>query len=171
MSQPLCFDIKYWGRYRPFLSKQSQLIKIKSHHCCVTLLNAICYIVQKTKPMTPLSTAPSNSHFHYSYASMYSQQLEYFVVEIHHGDILYFPTSLINSKNSKKQLSRSTPCCEQKDNFGLRVCRIFSCVPIEKMLIKIKAQSSVVNLRVFVKSEFLWSPFIVLCTILGIDCT
>ena len=43
MSQPPCFDIEYWWRYRPFLSKQSQLIKIKSHHYCVTLLNAISY--------------------------------------------------------------------------------------------------------------------------------
>ena len=45
MSQLLRFDIECWRSYRPFLFKQLQLIKIKSHHCCVTLLllNAILY--------------------------------------------------------------------------------------------------------------------------------
>ena len=41
MSQPPCMDIEYWRSYRPFLSKKLQLIKIKSHHYCVTLLNDI----------------------------------------------------------------------------------------------------------------------------------
>ena len=36
MSQPLCFDIEYWGSYGPFLSNKSQWNKIQSsfivHH-------------------------------------------------------------------------------------------------------------------------------------------
>ena len=55
MSQSPCFDIDYSGSYtdHAFLSKQLQLIKINSYHYCITLLNAI---VQKTKPVAPLST-------------------------------------------------------------------------------------------------------------------
>ena len=43
MCQSPCFDIEYWRSHRLFLSKKLQLIKIKSHHYCVTLLNAIPY--------------------------------------------------------------------------------------------------------------------------------
>ena len=50
----------------------------------------------------------------YLYAHIYQIIVEYLVVEIHHGDILYFPTQLVNSKKQQKQLSHSTPCCRAK---------------------------------------------------------
>ena len=38
MSQPLCFDIGYWGSYRLFQSKELQWIKIKNIYiACITL--------------------------------------------------------------------------------------------------------------------------------------
>ena len=58
------------------------------------------------------TTIDSSSHFDYSYAHIYQLNAEDFVVKIHHGDILYFPTQLVNSK---KPLSHhSTPCCSPK---------------------------------------------------------
>ena len=39
--------------------------------------------------MAWLSTVVSSHHFDYSYACIYQLSIEDFVVEIHHGDILY----------------------------------------------------------------------------------
>ena len=44
-----------------------------------------CYTIQKTKPLVWHSTMDPSSHFYYSHAYVYSLQLEYFVIEIHHG--------------------------------------------------------------------------------------
>ena len=45
MSQPSCFDIEYWKNYRPFLCKQSQLIKMKKCLHRITLFKSYsqCY--------------------------------------------------------------------------------------------------------------------------------
>ena len=52
----------------------------------------------------------------YSYAHIYQLNAEDFVVEIHHGDILYyyFPTSLVNSKKQQKASFHTIPCCARK---------------------------------------------------------
>ena len=44
MSQPPFYNIDYSGSYRLFQSKKLQLIKIKSHHYCVTLLKSTMVI-------------------------------------------------------------------------------------------------------------------------------
>ena len=64
----------------------------------------------------------------YSYAHFYQVNAEDFVVEIHHRDILYFPTQLVNSKKQQKAaFTQYTVLSREKLNLGLRVCRIFSC--------------------------------------------
>ena len=52
--------------------------------------------------MAWVSTVNDIGHFDYLYAHFYQLNIDDFVVEIHHGDILYFPTQRVNSKNSKK---------------------------------------------------------------------
>ena len=67
-----------------------------------------CYTEQKSEPLAWRSTVDPSGHFDYSYAYVYSLQLEYFVVEIHHGDFLIF---LFTSKRKEKKASfhNSTP--------------------------------------------------------------
>ena len=71
-----------------------------------------------------------SGHFDYSYDHIiYKLNVEEFVVEIHHGDFLYFPIPLVNSKKQQKAaFTQYTVVLErEKLNFGLRACRIFSC--------------------------------------------
>ena len=56
--------------------------------------------------MAWVSTVSDIGHFDYSYARFYTLNVEGFVVEIHHGDILYFPFCFVNSK--KQQLASFT---------------------------------------------------------------
>ena len=64
--------------------------------------------------MTWVSTVSASGHFDYLYARIYRLNIEDFVIEIHHGDILiYFPFCL-NRANSKKLLSHNSPCCARK---------------------------------------------------------
>ena len=82
MSQPPYFDIEYWRSYRLILSKKLQLIKIKSHYYCATLLHVIPH--KKLSDWHGFrSTADSSGHFDYSYAHIYQLNAEDFVVEIH----------------------------------------------------------------------------------------
>ena len=77
--------------------------------------------------MAWISTVSASGHFGYLYARIYQLNVEDFVIEIHHGDILiYFPFCL-NSANSKKLISHTIHRVVRKNlNYGLRVCRIFS---------------------------------------------
>ena len=50
--------------------------------------------------MAWVSTVSASGHFDYLYAHFYQLNIEDFVIEIHHGDILYFSFPLVNSKNS-----------------------------------------------------------------------
>ena len=77
--------------------------------------------------MARVSSIDPSGHFDHLYAHLHHLIVEYFVVESHHGSFLYFPTSLVNSKNSKKQLSHIHRVVRENLNYGLRVCRIFSC--------------------------------------------
>ena len=87
------------------------------HH--ITLLNAIPY----EKPgHWQLSTTDPSGHFHYSYDCIYQLKVEYFVIEIHHGDILYFS---FLCKQQKVAFQQYTVLQRKKLNFGLCVCRIF----------------------------------------------
>ena len=62
MSQPPFYKIDYSGSYRPFLFRKLQLIKYKT---CTSYYSIEWYILQKTKPVAPLSTASSTGHFEY----------------------------------------------------------------------------------------------------------
>ena len=50
--------------------------------------------------MAWISTVSNSGHFDYLYTHFYQLNIEDFVVAIHHGDFLYFPTLLVNIKNS-----------------------------------------------------------------------
>ena len=81
---------------------------MKSHHYCVALLNAI---VQKTKPVAPLSTAESNSYGIYLYACIYQLKVEDFVVENSHGHFtsslnVFFDTVVIHVFPGTQEKSR-----------------------------------------------------------------
>ena len=79
--------------------------------------------------MAWVSTVSDIGHFDYSYARFYTLNVEGFVVEIHHGDILYFPTSLVKQQKKKKLAFTTVHRVVRENlNYGLRVCRIFSCV-------------------------------------------
>ena len=61
--------------------------------------------------MAWISTVSDSGHFDYLYTHFYQLNIEDFVVAIHHGDFLYFPTLLVNSKNTA---FNDTPCCSAK---------------------------------------------------------
>ena len=64
--------------------------------------------------MARVSSIDPSGHFDHLYAHLHHLIVEYFVVESHHGSFLYFPTSLVNSKNSKKLLSHTTTVLRAK---------------------------------------------------------
>ena len=64
--------------------------------------------------MARVSSIDPSGHFDHLYAHLHHLIVEYFVVEIHHGDILYFPTSLVKQQKKKKLAYNSTPCCARK---------------------------------------------------------
>ena len=66
-----------------------------------------------------------SGHFDYSYACIYQLNIEDFVVEINHGDILYFPFCLNSTKQQKTSFHTVHRVVRENLNYGLRVCRIF----------------------------------------------
>ena len=52
--------------------------------------------------MARVSSIDPSGYFDYSYAYIHWVNIEYLLLKGHHGDILYFPTQRVNSKNSKK---------------------------------------------------------------------
>ena len=52
-------------------------------------------------PLKWHSTASFGGHFNYPYAHLYQLNVEDFVVEIDHGDFLYFPFCLNSAKQQK----------------------------------------------------------------------
>ena len=94
---------------------------------CTSYYSIECYTVQKTKPLAWLSTVDTSSHFDYSYAHIYQLIVAYFVVEIHHGDILYFPFCLNSAKQQKTSFDTIHHVVRENLNYGLHECRIFSC--------------------------------------------
>ena len=79
--------------------------------------------------MAWLSSAESYSYGVYSYAHICQSDIEDFVVKIHHGGFPYFSfTSVSSKKDQKAAFTRYTVLKHKNLNFGLRVCRICSCV-------------------------------------------
>ena len=74
-----------------------------------------------------------SGHFDYSYAHIYQLNIEDFVVEIHHGDFFIFHFTRKQQKKAKASFHTDTVHRVERENlnFGLRVCRIFSCVKIK----------------------------------------
>ena len=72
-----------------------------NHKSSLLRYSTECYTVPKTKPLAWLSTVDPSGHFDYPYARIYQLNVEDFVVEIHHGDILYFPFCLNSEKQQK----------------------------------------------------------------------
>ena len=66
-------------------------------------------MVQITKLLAFISSIDPSGHFYYIsiYDHFYQLNVEYFVVEIHHGDFLYF---YFTSKVAAKITSHDTPC-------------------------------------------------------------
>ena len=50
--------------------------------------------------MAWVSTVNASGHFDYLYAHFYQLNIEDFVVEIHHGDILYFSFHSLTAKTA-----------------------------------------------------------------------
>ena len=126
MSQPLCFDIDYWRSYGQFLSNKLQLITITSRHYCVTLLNAIPY--QKLshwhdfQPHHP----PFISTIH---MPVFINQLLSAVLLKSTIVIFFIFNFAWTAQNSKKLATYTVHRVVRENlNYGLRVCRIFSCV-------------------------------------------
>ena len=58
----------------------------------VIIIAIECYIVQKAKPVAPLSITESYGYFGYPYACIYQLIIEDFFVQIHHGHFHFFVT-------------------------------------------------------------------------------
>ena len=78
---------------------------------CTLYYSTEYYTIQKTKPLAWLSTLDPSGHFDYSYACIYQLNIEDFVVEINHGDILYFPFCLNSAKQQKLAFTQYTVLC------------------------------------------------------------
>ena len=63
--------------------------------------------------MAVVSTEGSFRNGVYSYAHIYQIDVEYFVVEIHHGGFFIF-FQLVNSKKQQKASFHTIPCCARK---------------------------------------------------------
>ena len=125
MGQSPCFDIEYWRSHRPLFSKKSKWNTITSRHYCVTLLNAIPY--QKLshwhdfQPHHP----PFISTIH---MPVFINQLLSAVLLKSTIVIFFIFNFAWTAQNSKKLATYTVQRVVRENlNYGLRVCRIFSC--------------------------------------------
>ena len=114
MHQSPCFDIEYSMSYSPFLSRKSKWNKVQN--------TSIVLLLLKITPLVGVSTAESYCYGVYSYTHIYQFNIEDFVVEIYHGDILYFSFLRKQQKIAKNSFHTVYRVVRKNLlNFGLRI--------------------------------------------------
>ena len=107
------------------MSKKLQLITITSRHYCVTLLNAIPY--QKLSHWHDFQPHHPPFILTIHMPLFINQSLSAVLLKIHHGDILHSSFHSETAKTATSQLYTVHRVVRENLNYGLRVCRIFSC--------------------------------------------